>query len=158
VLCFTVIDSGQPKIAVQRLEKYKRLDDRLGQHPEVLTPVHRDLGKLSRGGRKGRKGDYTSETILRALIVMMVEGLSLRDTIALTGTSPFLQDFIRLGGRPVMDFTFLVRCFNAITPETWQQVNDILARQAAADGLIDPSAIRTDTTVVEANMAAHGTG
>lgn len=152
VLSFAVIDSAQPKIVVQRVEKYKRLDDRLNQHPEVLTPVHRDLATLSRGGRKGRKGDYTSETILRALIVMMVENLPLRKTIALIGTSPFLQDFIRLGGRPVMDFTFLDKCFNAIEPETWQQVNDVLARQAAADGLIDPSAIRTDTTVIEANI------
>ena len=152
VLSFAVIDSAQPKIVIQRVAKYKRLDDRLTQHPEVLTPVHRDLATLSQGGRRGRKADYTSETILRALIVMMVENLPLRKTIALIGTTPFLQDFIRLGGRPVMDFTFLDRCFNAIAPETWQQVNDVLARQAAADGLIDPSAIRIDTTVIEANI------
>jgi len=152
VLCFAVIDPGQPKIVVERVEKYKRLDDRLNEHPEFVTLAHRDLQKLSRGGRKGRKGDFTSETIFRALVVMMVEALSLRDTVALIGTTPFLQDFLRLGGRPVMDFTFLDRCFNAIEPETWQQINDVLARQAAAEGLIDPSAIRTDTTVIEANI------
>ena len=152
VLCFAVIGSGQPKIVVQRVEKYKRLDDLLLRHPELVTLAHVDLKKLSQGGRKGRKGDYTSETILRTLVVMIVENLPLRDTIALIGTTPFLEDFTRLGGRPVMDFTFLDRCFNAIEPETWQKMNDLLARQAAAEGLIDPETIRVDTTVIEANI------
>jgi IS5 family transposase len=151
-LCFAVIDPGQPKIVVEYQERFKRLSDRLDQHPTVVALVHRDLRKLSQGGRRGRKGDYTSENILRALVVMMVENLPLRKAIARIGTCAFLQDFVRLGGRPVMDFTFLDRCFNAIEPETWQQINDVLARQAAAEGLIDPSAVRTDTTVVEANI------
>jgi IS5 family transposase len=152
VLCFAWIESGQPKIVVEYQEKYKRLSDRLDQHPELVTLAHRDLRKVSQGGSKGRKGVYTSENILRALVVMMVENLPLRKTIARIGTSAFLQDFVRLGGRPVMDFTFLDRCFHAIEPETWQQMNDVLARQAAAEGIIDPAAIRTDTTVVEANI------
>ena len=152
VLCFPWIERGQRKIVVEYQEKYKRLSDRLDQHPEVVTLAHRDLRKLSQGGSKGRKGDYTSENILRALVVMMVENLPLRKTIARIGTTPFLQDFVRLGDQSVMDYTFLDKCFNAIEPETWQQINDVLARQAAADGLIDPSAIRTDTTVVEANI------
>jgi IS5 family transposase len=152
VLCFAWLDSSQPKIVMEYQDKYKRLSDRLDQHPEVVTRVHRDLRKISQGGSKGRKGDYTSENILRALVVMMVENLPLRKTIAHIGTTPFLRDFVRLGPRAVMDFTFLDKCFHAIEPETWQQVNDVLARQAAADGIIDPSAIRTDTTVVEANI------
>jgi IS5 family transposase len=152
VLCFAWIERGQRKIVVEYQEKYKRLSDRLDQHPEVVTLAHRDLRKLSQGGSQGRKGDYTSENILRTLVVMMVENLPLRKTIARIGTTPFLQDFVRLGGQSVMDYTFLDKCFNAIEPETWQQINDVLARQAAADGLIEPSAIRTDTTVVEANI------
>jgi IS5 family transposase len=152
VLSFFVLAPGQPRIVVERVEKYKRLSARLDEHPEGVTLAHRDLKKVSQGGRKGRKGVYTSETILRTLVVMMVENLSLRDTIALIGTTPFLQDFTRLGGLPVMDFTFLDRCFHAIEPETWQQINDALARQAAAEGRIDPTALRTDTTVVEANI------
>ncbi len=152
VLCFAWIERGQRKIVVEYQEKYKRLSDRLDQHPDVVTLAHRDLRKLSQGGSKGRKGDYTSENLLRALVVMMVENLPLRKTIAHIGTTPFLQGFVRLGGRSVMDFTFLDKCFHAIEPETWQQINDVLARQAAAEGLIDPSAIRTDTTVVEANI------
>jgi IS5 family transposase len=118
----------------------------------MVTLAHQDLRKVSQGGPKGRKGDYTSENILRALIVMMVENLPLRKTIVAIAESPFLQDFLRLNGRLVMDYSFLDKCFHAIRPETWQKMNEVLALQAAEDGLIDPSVVRTDTTVIEANI------
>ena len=152
VLCYYWLDDATLKIVATFREKYKSLSRVLGGHPEILTRVHRDLRKVSQGGRNGRKGKYTSENILRTLVVMQAEGLGLRDTVVRIADSPFLRDFVRLGAREMMDFTFVDRCFNAIEPETWQQINDILARQAAADGIIDPSTIRTDTTVVEANI------
>jgi transposase, IS5 family len=152
VLCFPVIVSAQLKIVAEAEEEYKRLSDRLDQHLELVTLAHRDLRKVSQGGPKGRKGVFTSENILRTLIVMMVENLPLRKTIVMIAHAPFLQDFVRLLDCRVMDYSFLDKCFNAIEPETWQKMNAVLARQAAEDGIIDPSAIRTDTTVVEANI------
>jgi len=152
VLSFPVIDTGRLKIVIDHEEKYKRISDRLDQHPELVTRVHGDLRKLSQGGAKGRKGVFTSESILRALIVMIVENLPLRKTIVRIAQSDFLQGFVRLTDARVMDFTFLDKCFHAIRPETWQTMNDILALQAAEEGIIDPSVIRTDTTVVEANI------
>jgi IS5 family transposase len=149
---FPVIYSADRKIVMEHEQKYKRISDRLDQHPEMVTKAHGDLRKLSQGGPKGRKGDYTSESILRALIVMIVESLPLRKTIVRIAQSPFLQDFVRLNGRQVMDYSFLDKCFHAIRPETWQTMNEVLARQAAEDGIIDPSVVRTDTTVVEANI------
>jgi IS5 family transposase len=152
VLSFPVIENCQLKIVIEHKEKYKRLSDRLDQHPEIVNLAHRGLRKLSQGGPKGRKGVFTSENILRALIVMMVENLPLRETIVRIADSDFLQGFVRLTDWRVMDFTFLDKCMHAIEPETWQKINDVLARQAAAEGIIDPSAIRTDTTVVEASI------
>lgn len=152
VLCFPVIETGQLKIVIEYEKKYKRLSDRLDQHSELLNVAHQDLRKLSQGGPKGRKGDYTTENILRVLIVMMVETLPLRKTVVLIAHSRFLQNFVRLVDDKVMDFTFLDKCLHAIEPETWQKMNAVLARQAAAEGIIDPSAIRTDTTVIEANI------
>ena len=152
VLCHYWSDDVPLKIVASFRAKYKLLSAVLDAHPEILALVHRDLRKVSQGGRRGRKGKYTSENILRTLVVMQAEGLGLRDAVVRIADSPFLCDFQRLGPREMMDFTFVDKCFNAIEPETWQQINDVLARQAAADGLIDPSAVRTDTTVVEANI------
>jgi len=121
----------------------------------VLDLVHEDLKTLSQdsgSGRRGRAGDFTSETILRTLIVHMVEGLSLRDTVIRVAESDFLQDFVRIRKRATMDFTFLDKCLLAIRPQTWRRVNETLAKASAAEGSIDPAVVRADTTVVESNI------
>jgi IS5 family transposase len=51
-----------------------------------------------------------------------------------------------------MDFGFLDKCFLAIRPETWRKVNELLGRYGVANGKIDPSVLRSDTTVVESNI------
>jgi IS5 family transposase len=133
-------------------EKYKGIGRILDDHPEILELAHEDLKRLSSGGRKGREGDFTSETILRALVVHAVEGLSLRDTVVRIAESEFLQDFLRTRKRAVMDFTFLDKCFQAIRPATWKQLNAALAQAAVKSGAIDVSTIRADTTAVETNI------
>ena len=54
--------------------------------------------------------------------------------------------------RPVMDFTFLDKCFLAIEPKTWKQVNELLGRYGVAQKAVSTNVIRTDTTVVESNI------
>ena len=133
-------------------EKYKGISRVLDDHPDVLDLVHEDLKKLSQGSVKGREGDFTSETILRALIVHAIEGESLRGTVLRIAESEFLQDFLRTRKRAVMDHSFLDRCFQAVQPGTWKRVNELLAQQAATKETITTGTIRTDTTVVETNI------
>ena len=145
-------DSSELKIVRQHREKYKRISAILEQNPQILDLAAHDLKVLSQGGRKGRKGVYTSENLLRALIVHTVEGEDLRGTVVRLSESPFLQDFLRLGNRPVMDFTFLDRAFKAIRPETWKKINAALTGHATETKRIDPSVIRVDTTVTETTI------
>jgi transposase, IS5 family len=63
-----------------------------------------------------------------------------------------LQDFVRTRKKAVMDHTFLSKCFKAIQPETWKRVNKLLATHCVKEGCVDPSVIRTDTTLVECNI------
>jgi len=152
VLAFEWHNDQLPKTVLEYREKYKGISCVLDLNPEILELFHNDLGKLSQGGRRGRKGDFTSETIMRALIVHAVEGLSLRETVIRIGDSDFLQDFLRTRKKAVMDFTFLDRCFKAIRPVTWKRINELLGRHAVAGAAVDPSTIRTDTTAVETNI------
>jgi len=152
VLSFEWSDDSLPKIVRESRQRYKRVSDVLDANPDVLTLVHQDLAKLSSPNPKGRKGDYTSENILRTAVVMAVEGLPLRETVVLIGNSPFLQDFVRLEKRATMDFTFLDKCLGAIRPETWKAMNEALGRTAVERGQVDPSVVRADTTVVETNI------
>ena len=152
VLSFESSDDGLPKVVRDYRARYRAISQVLDRNPEILTLVHKDLQKLSQGGSQGRGGDYTSENILRALLVQHLEGLPFRDTVIRIGSDPFLQDFLRMRKRAVMDFTFLDKCFLAIRPQTWRRVNELLGQYAVASGAIDPGVIRTDTTVVEANI------
>ena len=152
ILSFAGTDEGLPKTVREYRDKYKGISEVLDEHPQILDQVHRDLAKLSEGGRDGRDADFTSETLLRALVVMMVEGASYRETVVRIGESDFLQDFVRTRKKRVMDHTFLNRAFKAIRPATWKRVNDALGRNSVESELVDPSVLRTDTTVVETNI------
>jgi transposase, IS5 family len=152
VLCFVSNDEGLPKVLRDYRARYRLISQVLDKNHEILDRVHEDLKKLSRGDRKGRKGDYTSENILRALIVQDAEGLPFREAVIRMGSDDFLQSFLRMRKKAVMDFTFLDRCFLAIRPETWKRVNELLGQYGVAVGAVNPKVIRTDTTVVESNI------
>ena len=145
-------DDRLPKTVREYRQKYKGVSRILDAHPEILDQVHEDLKRLSRGGLKGREADFSSETILRAVVVHAVEGGSLRETVVRIAESDFLQDFLRTRKKAVMDHSFLDKCFQAIRPTTWKRVNAALAQAAVAAGAIEPSIIRADTTAVETNI------
>ena len=69
VLSFESSDDGLPKVVRDYRARYRAISQVLDDNPEILSAVHKDLQKLSEGDAKGRKGDYTSENILRALVV-----------------------------------------------------------------------------------------
>jgi transposase, IS5 family len=154
VLCFewSACGASELKIVRMRREEYKRISEILDENPAVLDLAAQDLKFLSRGGRKGRSAVYTAENLERALIVHGREGLDLRGTVILIAESPFLQDFVRLGNRPVMDFTFLDKAFQAVRPQTWKRINEALGGYAVEKKRIAPKAVRVDTTVVETTI------
>ena len=152
VLSFESRDDGLPKVVRDYRARYRAISQVLDNNPEVLSAVHKDLLELSEGDSSGREGDYTSENILRALIVQHLEGLPFREAVIRIGSEPFLQDFLRMRKRPVMDFTFLDKCFLVIRPKTWKQVNETLGRYGVAQNAVSTNVIRTDTTVVELNI------
>lgn len=152
VLGFESNDEGLPKVVREYRARYRAISQVLDKNPQIVDLVHQDLKKLSQGDRHGRRGDFTSENILRALIVQDMEGLPFREAVIRMGSDSFLQDFLRTRKKAVMDFTFLNKCSLAIRPETWKRVNELLGRYGVGQGIINPKVIRTDTTVMESNI------
>ena len=153
VLCFDSNDDGLPKVVRDYRARYRTISQVLDENPEILDGGPRGYqeplaGRLARAG----EGDFTSENILRALIVQDMEGLPFREAVIRIGGDGFLQDFLRMRKKAVMDFTFLDKCFLAIRPETWKRVNELLGRYGVGQGAVNPKVIRTDTTVVESNI------
>ena len=152
VLTFEWDDPNLPKIVREAREKYKCISTTLDKEPKLLDLVHADVCVLSSDNPKGRKGDFTSENILRTIVVKEVEGLSLREAVLRIADSRFLQSFVRLEKKSTMDYPLLDQCYGAIEPETLEEMNRVLGAYAVAEEKVDPSVIRADTTVVETNI------
>jgi hypothetical protein len=74
VLTFEWNNDHLPKTVREYREKYRAISQMLDENPEILHRVHQDLKKLSQGGGEGREADFTSETILRAVLVHAITG------------------------------------------------------------------------------------
>jgi IS5 family transposase len=140
------------KVVEEYRRKYEGVGRNLEENPKILLAVHRDLAGLLSESRNGRESKYTSEQVLRSLIVMFVEGLSYRDTVVQIENSEFLRQFVGLGVQPMMDFTFLNRAFGVIRAETWGTVNRLLAEYARDEKKISGDKLRIDTTAYETNI------
>lgn len=144
------------KITERYYSRYERIGGVLDDCPEILNRVHGDLmdslEAVNQPRNRSKRFRYTSEHVLRCVIVSLLEGLPLRDTVVRVDDSDFLRRFTRIEDGPMMDFTTLDRLRNAIRPETWKRVNDLLAAHAVNVGRITGDALRMDTTAVETNI------
>jgi IS5 family transposase len=150
-LYFNFSGESTLKVVQAYRAKYEAISAILEANPVLLTYAHRDWVKLLSTSSKGRDG-YTSEQILRALLVMFLEGTGYRDTVVLIENSEFLQYFVRLGTQRTMDFTFLNKAYGVLSPQTLAQMNRVLADYAVREGKIGGDKQRMDSTVYETNI------
>ena len=137
-------------------EKYEAISDVLDANPEILNSVQRDLEEplkyAKTTGCGGRAATFTSDNVLRILIVMILESMSLRRVTVQIDDNPFLRRFTRIHDKKMMSFTTLDKLKNSIRPETWVEVNRTLASHAVAEELISGETLRIDTTAVPTNI------
>lgn len=99
-----------------------------------------------------RRATFTSDQLLRAILVMEREGLTYRETAMHIDDSQFLWPVRAHPWRPVMDFTVLCRTYKASSTAAWRRMNQLLARYAIGGDLITGTHLRDDTTVSETNI------
>src|SRR5208337_2399521 len=112
---------------------------------------HSDFIRVLSTSEYGREG-YTSEQLLRSIIVMFIEAKGYRDTVILVENSEFLRRFIKLGNKAMMDYTFLCKAYTALSEETWKAINEALSKYAKKKEKITSGKIRLDTTAYESNI------
>jgi transposase, IS5 family len=149
---FSWLPESRSKIVQEYEKKYNTISQILNENNEILDLIDDDLKKISSDTEKGRKADFTTENLLRAIIVHHLEDQSLRGTEVLLSHNIFLQDFIRLGDRKAPSYGLLCQTLKAISPQTWEKINKIFIRYAVEKNYINPSTLRVDTTVVESNI------
>jgi IS5 family transposase len=140
------------KLVNEYREKYKITSQLLQDNPQLVSLVHQDLARMLSQSKRGRKSQYTSEQILRSLIVMFVEQDSLRQVVIRIENSDFLRGFVGLGLQPMMDYSFLDKAFCVLSEKTWESMNRLLAQYAKEQEKISSEKLRLDTTVYETNI------
>jgi hypothetical protein len=136
------------KIVKQWQEKYLALDEILRENPEIIRLAHKDFTEWLSESANGRQGKYTTDEIVRSLMVMFLEGDSYRDVVIRIDGSEFLRKFVGMGwSKAMMDFTFLSRALSALQPETLEAINRALARYAKATEKISGDKLKVDPIV-----------
>jgi len=145
--------SGKSNLKVVR--EYRRKYETIGQileaNPRILDLAHKDFIKVLSTSKYGR-GGYTSEQMLRSIVLMFIEAKDYRDTVISVENSEFLRSFIKLGNKEMMDYTFLCRAFTALSDETWEGINKALCGYAKNEEKITGEKLRLDTTAYETNI------
>lgn len=134
--------------------RYRNIDQILRDNPGIIDLVHSDLKEaLERESRsRERQCPYTSDNVLRILIVKTIEAETFRGVVVRIDDSNFFRWFTGIYDNDMMDFTTLNKLGNCIRPETWKRVNERLGKHAVEQELIEGEKVRLDTTAVETNI------
>ena len=111
---FDFSEPSSLKVVQAYRRKYQTLSGLLDANPELLVLAHRDWANRLSDSQTGRCRGFTSEQLVRSLVVLFVEQLSYRDTIIRIDTSEFLRHFARLGPGSTMDYSLLSKAGKAI--------------------------------------------
>jgi IS5 family transposase len=139
------------KLVKEYREKYGKIGQILEANPKILDIAHEDFSRSLCNSEYGRRG-YTSEQILRSIVVMFIEEKSYRDAVILIENSEFLRNFVKLGNKAMMDFTFLCKAYTALSEQTWKAINEALSTYAKEGKKITAEKLRIDTTAYETNI------
>lgn len=145
-----LFDDGELQIVCDYKQKYDTISEILDSNHKILDAVHQDLKDL--GSDDGRGSTYSSEHLLRALLVKWTEGLGFRDTVVRIADSTIFRNFTRLNSGKVMNYSLLDTAFKIIRPETWDKINALLEQSAREEKKITGTRLRLDSTVCESNI------
>lgn len=138
------------KIIETYREKYNRISDFLDETPKVLDLVHNDLKKLSTSN--GRDSEFSSEQLLRILLVKCIENITYEDVIIRVSDSDFLRNFTRINTGKIMSKSLVCTAFKSIQIPTWYEINKIISNKAHKEGKISSRSLRVDSTVCRTNI------
>lgn len=141
----------QHKESQQFQQKYERINQRLHENPAILNTIHADLKIMQVPCRK--KSHYSSDMILRMLIVKHTESLSWRDTIVRIEHDMVLRNFVGIGfAGKFPNYSYLCGANKFIKEKTWKKINDILLQDAITRHEVSGERVRVDTTLCETNI------
>ena len=132
-------------------KRLKELSEELDQHCGVVRLIEQDFNKrdVASTGARG----LSLESIFRCLILKLTLGLSYRKLEFALSDSPTYRSFARLRGGQSPSRSALQGTLRRLSPQTLQQVNQLLVSHWVEQGEVSLDALRIDSTVVESHIA-----
>ena len=108
------LELGPSSLQITRAyyQKYQRIGQILRDNPSILDAFHRDAAEKLDGPKRRRRFQFTSDQLLRAILVMEVERLTYRDCVIRIDDSVFLRQFI---GIPFASISFNIALLSAFS-------------------------------------------
>jgi len=129
----------------------QQISDFIDQHQTLVEQVRRDLQRGLKNSATGRNGLDASQ-VLRSLTLMRVKNWDYRELRERIADGYTLRQFTQFFSAPVPKHDAFHRAVVRLTPATLEAVNQHVVQAAVALGLEDGKKLRTDTTVVEADI------
>lgn len=133
-------------------DELRSIDAILEANSPITALVAADL---NRGVKSpvGARAKLTAEQTVRLAVLKQWKGWSYRELEERVDQTPVLRSFTRLYGQAVPNFTTIERAVKRIEPETWKAINDVLVEYAVEKKVETGRTLRTDTTVIESDIA-----
>jgi IS5 family transposase len=143
-----------PKIDHPQAEELSAISRILESNPIICDLVMQDLSPQRTKSKAGANG-MTAEQVIRAAIVKQMFEFSYKDLAFHLVDSVSLKRFCHIGiGDKGFKKSVLCKNIKAISPQTWEAVNQCLVRYAKDNGIEKGRQVRMDSTVVESNIHA----
>jgi IS5 family transposase len=135
----------------KHFEELKAIDAILNANPRITALVTADLNRHVKS-KSGTNAKLTGEMVLRLAVLKQLKNLPYRELEATVDQTPALRQFTRCYG-DVPVFTTIERAIKQIRPETWTAINEVLVEYAIEKKVETGRTLRTDTTVIETDIA-----
>lgn len=128
----------------------KRIDAVIDDNPSFVELVHADLTRqVTNTGACG----MSAEQVLRAAVIKQLKQYTWRELHARINDGIAMRWFTRLYDRKPPHYTALQKAIGSISAATWNQIHEGLVEYAHKKKVEKGRNIRTDTTVIETNIA-----
>jgi IS5 family transposase len=143
----------QPAVDHPRAFELETISHILDENPTISELVLQDLCRGKRRQRRCGANGMTAEQVLRAGIVKQMFGFTYEELAFHIVDSKSLRRFMLIG---IADKGYkksvLCKTVKAISPETWEAINKVLAHYAQDEKIEKGREVRIDCTVVESNI------
>jgi IS5 family transposase len=143
-----------PEIDHPQAEELSAISRILDSNPIIYDLVMQDLCPKRIKSKAGAKG-MSAEQVIRAAVVKQMFEFSYQDLAFHLIDSVSLKRFCHIGiGDKGFKKSVLCKNIKAISPRSWEAVNQCLVRYAKDNGIEKGREVRIDCTVVESNIHA----